>query len=1064
MRNAFSSLRARVLLLIAIPFAVLLSTTIYHMLDMREDRLTNARMHVLDTARVMAGEQQRIIDHIHQMLSAVALLPEVRRGVASEECRRALAVRYQQEQNLISITLALANGDVICTTAVPTAQRINLADRDHFKAAILTREFSVGGYVIGRNTGRPGIGFALPLLDDAGVPRTVVATTLSLAWLEQELAKAQLPAGSRVVVMDGEGLVLARHPDPEQQVGKSAVDLPLWRNILAKGSEGTEEGIDQDGLQKIYGFVPLHRTASGQAYLWISIPKDAVTGPVERAFVLSLLVAVALLVLTFGAVWLGGERFFVRRMAALAGAAKELGEGNLATRIGFKACGDEIGQLAQSFNRMAERLQTKETQLSGAVRALRMLSAGNHAMLHAKQGEQQLLEEMCRVIGEAGGYRLGWVGYAENDTEKSIRRVAHWGSVVDGYFENVKLTWSDTESGRTPAGRAIRTGKPAVVQNIQRETGPQAWQDDTLRCGCGACLALPLRIDDRVIGVLNICAEETDAFSAEEVGLLSEAAADLSFGIASQRAEVEHVGMKVTLRTAEERFRAATEASLDALFILKSVRDKAGHLVDFECIDINGHAAEMLGMARERIIGQKLCELLPHQRTGGFLDKYAQVVATGTPLEEEFPIDTPEIKAKWLRHQVVRMDDGIAVFARDVTSWRESGARLKESQLTLIQSNRALRTLSACNEALTHAVSEPELLNAVCRLAVESGGYCMAWVRYAQQDAAKTVCVVAQHGSEEGYLESRNITWADTEQGRGPTGTAIRTGTTQVNQNMLTNPNMAPWREEALACGFQSSMAMPLKGPSGTLGALTLYARECDAFDADEVQLLEKLADDLAFGITTLRTRVERDRMAYAHQHHDEILRKSLEESIQAIASTLEMRDPYTAGHQKRVAKLAVAIASDLGLPKDEVHGIQLAASIHDLGKIQVPAEILSKPSKLSDIEFMLIKTHAQAGYDILKGIEFPWPIANIVLQHHEKLDGSGYPQGLKGDQILLGSRIIAVADVLEAMASHRPYRPSLGIEVALKEIERGSGTVYDPAVVDACLKLFRQQEFTFQI
>jgi HD-GYP domain-containing protein (c-di-GMP phosphodiesterase class II) len=174
------------------------------------------------------------------------------------------------------------------------------------------------------------------------------------------------------------------------------------------------------------------------------------------------------------------------------------------------------------------------------------------------------------------------------------------------------------------------------------------------------------------------------------------------------------------------------------------------------------------------------------------------------------------------------------------------------------------------------------------------------------------------------------------------------------------------------------------------------------------------------------------------------------------------MRDPYTSGHQKRVAQLAVAIAGDLGLPKDEIHGIHLAASIHDLGKIRVPAEILSKPGKLTDIEYLLIKAHAQAGYDILKGIEFPWPLANIVLQHHERLDGSGYPQGLKGEKILLGARIIAVADVVEAMASHRPYRAAMGLDLALAEIERGRSTAYDLAVANACLKLFREVTFAF--
>jgi response regulator RpfG family c-di-GMP phosphodiesterase len=387
----------------------------------------------------------------------------------------------------------------------------------------------------------------------------------------------------------------------------------------------------------------------------------------------------------------------------------------------------------------------------------------------------------------------------------------------------------------------------------------------------------------------------------------------------------------------------------------------------------------------------------------------------------------------------------------------------KAGELALFRSNRALRTLSACNAALVDAVSEPELLDTVCRLIVDAGGYTMAWVGFAEQSPEKLVRVVAQYGSTKDYLESMHMTWTDAEQGRGPTGVAIRTGTTQVHQSLMDDSDKSPWRVAALAQGFQSSVALPLKGPSGTLGALTLYGRERDAFTKDEVHLLEELAGDLTFGIETLRTRVERDRMSEAQLQHAEILRKSLEDSIRAIADTVEMRDAYTAGHQRRVAQLAVSIAGDLGLSKDEIHGIHLAAGIHDLGKIRVPAEILSKPGKLTNIEFMLIKEHSQAGYDILKGIEFPWPIATMVLQHHERLDGSGYPQGLKGEQILLGARIIAVADVVEAMASHRPYRAALGTDLALAEIERGRGTVYDPAVGNACLKLFREGRFAFQ-
>ncbi len=188
----------------------------------------------------------------------------------------------------------------------------------------------------------------------------------------------------------------------------------------------------------------------------------------------------------------------------------------------------------------------------------------------------------------------------------------------------------------------------------------------------------------------------------------------------------------------------------------------------------------------------------------------------------------------------------------------------------------------------------------------------------------------------------------------------------------------------------------------------------------------------------------------------------NLEQSLQAISTMLEKRDPYTAGHQQRVADLAEKIALELGLSKEQAHGIRLAGIVHDIGKIQTPAEVLTKPGKLTDIEFSLIKLHPQTGYDILKNIKFPWPIAEAVLQHHERLDGSGYPQGLKGKKIILEARIISVADVVEAMSSHRPYRAGLGLGAALEEITSKRGIHFDPDVVDACLRLFKEHGYKF--
>jgi PAS domain S-box-containing protein len=194
-----------------------------------------------------------------------------------------------------------------------------------------------------------------------------------------------------------------------------------------------------------------------------------------------------------------------------------------------------------------------------------------------------------------------------------------------------------------------------------------------------------------------------------------------------------------------------------------------------------------------------------------------------------------------------------------------------------------------------------------------------------------------------------------------------------------------------------------------------------------------------------------------------ESLRKAIGATIQVMVSAVEARDPYTAGHQIRSANLARCIATEMGLPQEKIDGIRMAGSIHDIGKLSVPAEILSKPTRLTELEFSLIKEHSRQGYEMLKDVESPWPLAEIVHQHHERMDGSGYPRNLKGEEILMEARILAVADVVESMASHRPYRPAIGIEPALEEIEKNKGILYDDAVADACLRLFREKGFRLE-
>ncbi len=209
--------------------------------------------------------------------------------------------------------------------------------------------------------------------------------------------------------------------------------------------------------------------------------------------------------------------------------------------------------------------------------------------------------------------------------------------------------------------------------------------------------------------------------------------------------------------------------------------------------------------------------------------------------------------------------------------------------------------------------------------------------------------------------------------------------------------------------------------------------------------------------VRDITQQVEYDRRI---QESMDTLTRAMYGTIEAITKTVETRDPYTAGHQKKVADIAKEIAKDMGLSRDIIESVNLAGQIHDLGKIAIPSEILNKPGRINEIEFSLIKTHSAIGYEIMKNIDFPWPIADIVLQHHEKLDGTGYPNGLKGEEILIQARIIAVADVLEAMASHRPYRAALGMDAAFNELQKNSGTHFDPEVVTSCIRIFKEKGF----
>jgi len=364
-------------------------------------------------------------------------------------------------------------------------------------------------------------------------------------------------------------------------------------------------------------------------------------------------------------------------------------------------------------------------------------------------------------------------------------------------------------------------------------------------------------------------------------------------------------------------------------------------------------------------------------------------------------------------------------------------------------------TISQINKILLNSESKSELFQKICNTLIKMKNYKFVWIGIVKEGSNR-VTPAAQAGFENDYISSIKVTIDDSRYGRGPTGTAIKTHKPFIMRDIKNNPVYKPCRKEALKRGYLTSIALPFIHRGKVVGALNVYSVEKDAFGDEEVEFLMEVAEDIAIGIKSLRYEEELKK-SYVR------LQKTLYEMIDTITLISEMRDPYTSGHQKRVALLSSAIAKKMNLPEDQIEGIYIAAILHDIGKISIPIDITSKPGKISEAEFSIIKTHPEVGYKILKNIEFPGPVAKIILQHHERLNGSGYPYGISDKEIILEAKILGVADVVDAMSSHRPYRPALGIDETLEEIKKNKGTLYDPEVVDACIKIIRKKGLNFK-
>lgn len=478
-------------------------------------------------------------------------------------------------------------------------------------------------------------------------------------------------------------------------------------------------------------------------------------------------------------------------------------------------------------------------------------------------------------------------------------------------------------------------------------------------------------------------------------------------------------------------------------------------------LDANPAAETLIGRLHEELLGMHITLLHPANERERVMAEFRQErrAASSHPgyhIERKDGECVPV--AIWSSQRLEHASRSV-----EIVELRDISEQLRREHQLSVQ-NWALSAFSIAALALGRAHSAESLQQSICEAITRQSSYALAWIGIAEDGPEQQVRVAASAGSAAGYLDGLSISWSgDEAKGQGPIGVCIRTDKLVIVDDTETSPTFAPWRERAKRYGIRSCVCIPLRVEGCWDGALSVYSAHTRAFESAPVEVFERLTEQIVHGIQSLQHKeqldVERRNLEKTQKH----LTEALTASVSAMVTAMEMRDPYTAGHETRVASIAYAIGKEMGWAEERLQGLRMAAMVHDIGKISIPAEILNKPGRLTAEEYELVKVHPNTGYAILKDIPFNWPIAEIVRQHHEKLDGSGYPLGLTADSILPESKVLAVADIIEAMTSIRPYRKRLDLEVVLREIESQAGTLLDERTVRICAALFRANRINIE-
>ncbi|MBF0272051.1 MAG: response regulator [Magnetococcales bacterium] len=522
------SLRGRLLLLVLLTVLPAFGLIVHSAWEDWDRARAQAERQTRQLAAFVADEQGRLLAEARQMLTILSHLPIVRDLNLLPLCHETLARLRQQNPLYANIGVVDAQGNLLCS-ALPFESPINFSDREWFRRAVSTQDFAVGDYRVALLAKVPVVNVALPLYNDDGSLSRLVYAPLALSWFESLAEKLPVSPNTVLVVVDGQGTVLARHPDPHREsMGKPMPEKGLLESILSPDCKGFAEFSGSDGVMRLNAVEPLSLSKGRCVYVSVGVPRDELYSPVERRLWRNLGAMLVVSVLMFTLAWFGSDWFILRQVRALIGAARCLGLGDLTARTGLPHGGEELGQLAQSFDEMAARLEEREARLAAADRALTVLSAGNRAMLRATD-ESILLDDMCRLVVEKGGYNRVWIGFTSSDESRQLHIVAHFGFGAKGVDASC-ISWVESGSGECAVTAAVQRGEAVVARGCAGVLLASGAPMDPM-----TVLALPMRNEEGVFGVVAIYASRNDLFDRSEIELLGEAAADIAYGITRLR-------------------------------------------------------------------------------------------------------------------------------------------------------------------------------------------------------------------------------------------------------------------------------------------------------------------------------------------------------------------------------------------------------------------------------------------------------------------------------------------------------------------------------------------------